>query len=69
LHQHYIEFDVERFFKFSIPTPDGVTLEDGVPKFPAVTEKEDAYMTIDGQWTVQYNYSLTFTATVDQSKP
>jgi len=57
------------FAKYGNPTPDGVTLEDGVPKFPAITEKEDAYMTIDGQWSVQYNYSLTYTATVDQSKP
>jgi len=46
-----------------------VTLEEGVPKFPAITEAEDAYMSIDSQWTVQYNYSLTYTVTVDEMKP
>lgn len=39
---------------------------EGIPKFPAVTEEEDAYMNIDGEWTVQRNFSLTYTITVDE---
>ena len=43
-------------------------MEEGVPKFFASTEQEDAYMSIDGQWSIRYNYSLSFTTSEGQMK-
>ena len=52
----------------SNPTPDGVSMMEGIPRFPAITEEEDAYMDIDGMWTVQRNFSSTYTITVDEMR-
>lgn len=41
---------------------------EGIPRFPAITEEEDAYMDIDGMWTVQRNFSSTYTITVDEMR-
>ena len=55
-------------FLRSNPTPDGVSMMEGIPRFPAITEEEDAYMDIDGMWTVQRNFSSTYTITVDEMR-
>ena len=55
--------------KISNPTPAGVSLEEGVPNFPACNQQTDAYMDISEQWTVKFNYSLTYTITADEHQP
>ena len=50
------------------PTPDGVKMMEGIPKFLPITEEDDNYMEIDEEWTIKYNFSLTYTATLDEMK-
>lgn len=41
---------------------------EGIPKFLPITEEDDNYMEIDEEWTIKYNFSLTYTATLDEMK-
>jgi len=56
------------FAKYGNPTPDGVKMMEGIPKFLPITEEDDNYMEIDEEWTIKYNFSLTYTATLDEMK-
>ena len=54
--------------EFSEPTPDGVPMLDGIPAIPAYTDEEQAYVRIAGDWSVEYDYSLTYTITADSQR-
>ena len=53
----------------SNPTPDGVQLEPGVPKWPTYNANTEYYMAIDRNWEVRVDYTQTYTVTVDELKP
>ena len=53
----------------SNPTPDGVTLLDGIPKFLPYDAVEQSYMKIHENWEVKSDYTLTYTITVDELNP
>lgn len=48
------------------PTPDGVDLLPGIPKFPRYERHRDEYLTIDKDWRIQTDYSSTWTISVDE---
>ena len=54
---------------FSNPTPDGVTLLDGIPKFLPYNSVNQSYMKIHENWEVKSDYTLTYTITVDELNP
>ena len=51
---------------FRDPTPDGVELMDGIPKFLPYTDSTLHYMNIDRDWSLRQDYPKTFTITVDE---
>ena len=51
------------------PTPDGVPLMPGVPKWPAYDAASEYYMAIDRNWQVKVDYTQTYTVTVDEWNP
>lgn len=54
---------------FSDPTPDGVALLDGIPKFLPYNPVDESYMAIDDFWRTEADYTLTYTVTVDELNP
>jgi carboxylesterase type B len=56
------------FAAYGEPTPDGVPMLDGIPAIPAYTDEEQAYVRIAGDWSVEYDYSLTYTITADSQR-
>lgn len=54
------------FAKYGVPTPDGVELMDGIPKFLPYTDSTLHYMNIDRDWSLMQDYPKTFTVTVDE---
>jgi hypothetical protein len=54
---------------FSDPTPDGVALLDGIPKFAPYNAADEFYMAIDEVWTTKSDYTLTYTVTADELNP
>lgn len=62
--------DLYIYFKcFSDPTPNGVTLLDGIPKFLPYNAVEEFYTAIDDVWRTEADYTLTYTVTVDELNP
>jgi hypothetical protein len=57
------------FLRFSDPTPDGVTLLDGIPKFLPYNSVDEFYTAIDDVWRSEADYTLTYTVTVDELNP
>ena len=57
------------FLCYSDPTPDGVTLLDGIPKFLPYNAVDEFYMAIDDVWRTESDYTLTYTVTVDELNP
>jgi len=57
------------FVIYGNPTPDGVQLEPGVPKWPTYNANTEYYMAIDRNWEVRVDYTQTYTVTVDELKP
>jgi hypothetical protein len=53
----------------SDPTPDGVILLDGIPKFLPYNSVDEFYMAIDDVWRTESDYTLTYTVTVDELNP
>jgi len=51
------------------PTPDGVTLMPGIPKWPVYDAASEYYMAIDRNWQVKVDYTQTYTVTVDEWNP
>ena len=39
------------------PTPDGVTMRDGIPKWPAYTDEKKEFMAINKYWAVKNDYT------------
>ena len=60
---------VNILFMFSDPTPDGVTLLDGIPKFLPYNSVDEFYTAIDDVWRTESDYTLTYTVTVDELNP
>ncbi|KAK4035777.1 hypothetical protein OUZ56_027860 [Daphnia magna] len=57
------------FVTYSDPTPDGVALLDGIPKFLPYNPVDESYMAIDDFWRTEADYTLTYTVTVDELNP
>jgi len=53
------------FAKYGNPTPDGVPMMEGIPKFQPYNEKDESYMSINHDWTVQHDYTKQYTVTAD----
>lgn len=51
------------------PTPDGVALLDGIPKFAPFSQNDENYMAIDDIWEVKKDFTQTYTITVDELNP
>ena len=51
------------------PTPDGVPLMPGIPKWPAYNANTEYYMDIDRNWDVKVDYTQTYTVAVDEFNP
>ena len=51
------------------PTPEGVTLLDGIPKFLPYNTVDAFYTAIDEVWTTDTDYTLTYTVTADEINP
>ena len=51
---------------FREPTPDGVTMREGIPKWPAYTHEKKEFMAINKYWSVKNDYSLVLTSLVRQ---
>ena len=60
---------VNILFMFSDPTPDGVTLLDGILKFLPYNSVDEFYTAIDDVWRTESDYTLTYTVTVDELNP
>ena len=54
---------------FRNPTPDGVDLPSGIPKWPAYNANTEYYMAIDRDWQIKVDYTQTYTVTVDELNP
>lgn len=54
---------------FSDPTPEGVALLDGIPKFLPYNSVDESYTAIDDIWRTEMDYTLTYTVTVDELNP
>jgi hypothetical protein len=39
------------------PTPDGVTMRNGIPKWPAYTDEKKEFMAINKYWAVKNDYT------------
>ena len=52
----------------SDPTPDGVALLDGIPKFLPYSAADKNYMKIHETWSVKKDFAKTYTITVDELK-
>ena len=52
----------------SDPTPDGVALLDGIPKFLPYSAADENYMKIHETWSVKKDFTTTYTITVDELK-
>ncbi|XP_046631305.1 cholinesterase 1-like isoform X3 [Daphnia pulicaria] len=57
------------FVIYGDPTPDGVTLLDGIPKFLPYNSVDEFYTAIDDVWRSEADYTLTYTVTVDELNP
>ncbi len=54
----------------SDPTPDGVALLDGIPKFLTYNAAGEFYTAIGADvWTTESDYTLTYTVTADALNP
>lgn len=53
-------------FRYSEPTPAGLSLPDGVPEFLPYTRTQENYMAIDSDWQVKQDFTQTYTVTVDE---
>jgi len=53
------------FAKYGNPTPDGVELMEGIPKFPPYDSINQPYMRIDAEWTVESDYTNAYTVMGD----
>jgi hypothetical protein len=62
----FIGWSVFIFNFFSNPTPDGVPLLDGIPKFFPYNTVDEYYTAIDDIWRTESDYTLTYTVTVDE---
>ena len=51
------------------PTPDGIPLLEGIPKFLPYNSVDEAYLEIDEPWLLKSDYTLTYTATEDEMNP
>lgn len=51
---------------FREPTPDGVPMREGIPKWPAYTHEKKEFMAINKYWSVKNDYSLVLTSHVRQ---
>ncbi|XP_046631314.1 cholinesterase 1-like [Daphnia pulicaria] len=54
------------FVIYGDPTPDGVPLLDGIPKFLTYNTVDEYYTAIDDVWRTESDYTLTYTVTVDE---
>lgn len=54
------------FITYGDPTPDGVDLLPGIPKFEPYNRQNENYMAIDLNWEVKSDYKQTYTVTVDE---
>ncbi|EFX79248.1 hypothetical protein DAPPUDRAFT_225204 [Daphnia pulex] len=57
------------FATYGEPTPEGVTMREGIPKWPAYTNEKKEFMAINKYWAVKHDYSLYYTITVDKAGP
>ncbi|XP_046449413.1 juvenile hormone esterase-like [Daphnia pulex] len=57
------------FVKYGDPTPDGVALLDGIPKFAPYNAADEFYMAMDEVWSTKSDYTLTYTVTADELNP
>ena len=48
------------------PTPEGVTLLDGIPKFLPYNTVDEFYTAIAEVWTMDTDYTLTYSVTSDE---
>jgi hypothetical protein len=69
LIRHTFVYTSILFLCFSDPTPDGVTLLDGIPKFLPYNSVDEFYTAIDDVWRTESDYTLTYTVTVDELNP
>lgn len=54
---------------FSNPTPDNITLLEGIPKFLLYSNSDENYMKIGTTWEVKKDFTTTYTITADELKP
>uniref|UniRef100_A0A0P6FL30 Carboxylic ester hydrolase n=1 Tax=Daphnia magna TaxID=35525 RepID=A0A0P6FL30_9CRUS len=57
------------FATYGEPTPEGVQMREGIPKWPPYTHEKKEFMAINKYWSVKNDYSLYYTVTVDKAGP
>jgi len=53
------------FAKYGNPTPDGVEMLEGIPKFEPWTLEKKSFMSINADWELQSDYTATYTVMGD----
>ncbi|KAK4002912.1 hypothetical protein OUZ56_004706 [Daphnia magna] len=57
------------FATYGEPTPDELTMREGIPKWPPYTHERKEFMAINKYWSVKNDYTLYYTVTVDKAGP